>query len=66
MIGAMVIGGDKFSGKPGDWTDVKTEIGKFEISVGVLCETCPAGFEFWNRIAGNRRTPCRSFDVHEW
>ena len=26
MIGAMVIGGDKFSGKPGDWADVKTEI----------------------------------------
>ena len=22
----MVIGGDKFSGKPGDWADVKTEI----------------------------------------
>ena len=26
MISAMVIGGDKFSGKPGDWADVKTEI----------------------------------------
>ena len=26
MMGAMVIGGDKFSGKPGDWADVKTEI----------------------------------------
>ena len=26
MIGAMVIGGDKFSGKPSDWADVKTEI----------------------------------------
>ena len=26
MIGAMVIGGDQFSGKPGDWSDVKTEI----------------------------------------
>jgi hypothetical protein len=26
MIGAMVIGGDKFSGKPGDWADVKREI----------------------------------------
>ena len=26
MIGAMVIGGDKFSGKPGDWADIKTEI----------------------------------------
>ena len=25
MIGAMVIGGDKFSGKRGDWSDVKTE-----------------------------------------
>ena len=23
---AMVIRGDKFSGKPGDWADVKTEI----------------------------------------
>ncbi len=23
---AMVIGGDKFSGKPSDWADVKTEI----------------------------------------
>ncbi len=26
MIGAMVIGGDKFSGKPGDWADVKRDI----------------------------------------
>ncbi len=26
MIVAMVIGGDKFSGKPGDWADVKREI----------------------------------------
>ena len=26
MISAMVIGGDKFSGKPGDWADIKTEI----------------------------------------
>ena len=26
MIGAMVIGGDKFSGKTSDWADVKTEI----------------------------------------
>jgi hypothetical protein len=23
MTGAMVIGGDKFSSKPGDWADVK-------------------------------------------
>ena len=26
MIGAMVIAGDKFSGKPDGWADVKTEI----------------------------------------
>ena len=26
MISALVIGGDKFSGKPGDWADIKTEI----------------------------------------
>jgi len=26
MIGVMVIGGDKFSGKSGDWADIKTEI----------------------------------------
>jgi hypothetical protein len=26
MIGAMVIGGDKFSGKPGDWADVKPDM----------------------------------------
>jgi hypothetical protein len=26
MMGTMVIEGDKFSGKSGDWAEVKTEI----------------------------------------
>jgi hypothetical protein len=30
MISTMVIGGDKFSGKPGDWADIKTEMSAIE------------------------------------